>query len=98
MMERTDKAALVKRKYTCIFFDLDHTLWDYETNSKETLEELYDQYDLRSKGVDTKERFVTEFKKVNTVLWDLFDRGVITSDVIRKERFKQILEDFHVYE
>lgn len=98
MMERTDKTALVKRKYACIFFDLDHTLWDYETNSKETLEELYDQYDLKSKGVDTKERFVAEFKKVNTVLWDLFDRGVITSDVIRKERFKQILEAFHAYE
>jgi putative hydrolase of the HAD superfamily len=95
MMERNDKPE--KKKYACIFFDLDHTLWDYETNSKQTLEEMYDRYDLRSKGVDSRQHFVEEFKRVNTLLWDQFDRGAITSDVIRKERFKQILETFHAY-
>jgi putative hydrolase of the HAD superfamily len=83
--------------YKCIFFDLDHTLWDYETNSRETLQDLYVQYALQDLGV-TVEGFQQRFREVNTQLWDLYDRGEIDSGVIRKERFKQILEHFHAYE
>jgi putative hydrolase of the HAD superfamily len=86
------------KEYTCIFFDLDHTLWDYETNSRETLRELYIQYDLKNKGVPSLESFQDRFREVNLALWDLYDTGKITSEVIRKERFKQILEPFNAYE
>lgn len=86
------------KKYKCIFFDLDHTLWDYETNSAETLLELYEGYDLRSRGVPLFEDFLNRFKKVNIDLWNLYDNGLIDSDVIRRERFKQILEPFNAYE
>ncbi|HEY3405131.1 MAG TPA: YjjG family noncanonical pyrimidine nucleotidase [Ohtaekwangia sp.] len=85
-------------KYKCIFFDLDHTLWDYETNSKETLAELYDQYALQQKGVTSVVDFQNRFREVNTRLWDLFDRGEIKSEVIREQRFKQILEPFGAYQ
>jgi YjjG family noncanonical pyrimidine nucleotidase len=85
-------------KYKCIFFDLDHTLWDYETNSRETLLELYQQYDLLDKGIRRFEDFHEQFRKVNTELWYFYDRGMINSDIIRKERFKQILSAFHAYE
>lgn len=84
--------------YKCVFFDLDHTLWDYETNSKETLEELYGQYHLFEKGVWSFDDFYLRFREVNFRLWDLFDRGIITSAILRKERFKQVLEFFHAYE
>ena len=86
------------RKYKCIFFDLDHTLWDYETNSAETLLELYDGHNLNSKGVPKFQDFLNRFKKVNTDLWSLYDRGLIDSEVIRGERFKQILEPFNAYD
>jgi YjjG family noncanonical pyrimidine nucleotidase len=84
------------KRYSCIFFDLDHTLWDYETNSAETLDELYSQYDLQAKGVSSCDEFTRQFKVVNTKLWDQFDTGVITSDVIRTERFKRVLEPFGI--
>jgi YjjG family noncanonical pyrimidine nucleotidase len=84
------------KKYTCIFFDLDHTLWDYETNSRETLVELYRQYDLGAKGIDACEDFTAQFKIVNTRLWDLYDNGTITNEVIRNERFKQVLAPFDI--
>lgn len=92
------KPPAASEKYKCVFFDLDHTLWDYETNSRETLRELYQGYSLQSKGVHTFEDFHGEFRKVNTDLWYLYDRGMIDSDVIRKERFKRILEPFQAYE
>jgi putative hydrolase of the HAD superfamily len=85
-------------KYKGIFFDLDHTLWDYETNSRETLEELYEQYRLMDRGVPTIDAFQVQFREVNTRLWDLFDRGLIDSEIIRRERFKQILEPFQAYD
>lgn len=85
-------------KYTTLFFDLDHTLWDYEQNSRDTLGELYVQYDLVSKGVYDVSPFQDEFRKVNTDLWYLYDRELIDSETIRKERFKRILEHFNAYE
>jgi putative hydrolase of the HAD superfamily len=91
-MTRMDKVP----RYSCIFFDLDHTLWDYEENSKHTLIELYEQYHLRAKGVDSQEEFTTQFRIINTQLWDLFDRGVIKSEVIRQQRFKKILGHFSI--
>jgi YjjG family noncanonical pyrimidine nucleotidase len=84
------------KKYKTIFFDLDHTLWDYETNSKETLQELYEAYQLQQKGVTTFTAFHEIFNKVNEELWYLYDRNLISSEVIREERFKKILAPFQV--
>jgi len=86
------------KKYKCIFFDLDHTLWDYETNSRETLLELYGGYDLLSKGIQQFDDFLNTFKTVNTDLWNQYDRGFIGSDVIRRERFKRILEPYNAFD
>jgi YjjG family noncanonical pyrimidine nucleotidase len=85
-------------KYQTIFFDLDHTLWDYDTNSNETLLELYGAYQLQAKGVTTLAAFQTKFHEVNESLWYLYDRGVIDSTVIRKERFQKILEPFAIHD
>lgn len=85
-------------KYKSIFFDLDHTLWDYETNSRETLQDLYGHYALAERGVASFDAFLREFKRVNSELWHLYDHGKIDSQVIRKERFKQILEAFNAYD
>jgi YjjG family noncanonical pyrimidine nucleotidase len=82
------------RKYKVVFFDLDHTLWDFESNSCSTLQELFLTYNLENIGIPDCTLFQQQFRKINTELWDLYDRGLITSEVIRKERFKQILEHF----
>jgi len=85
------------KNYTCVFFDLDHTLWDYEKNSKETLHELYEEYGLNKAGVTDPGSFCEQFRKVNLDLWDLYDRELIDHAFIRKERFKRILEHFSAY-
>jgi YjjG family noncanonical pyrimidine nucleotidase len=85
------------RKYRSIFFDLDHTLWDYELNSRETLGELFLTYKLNDVGIDA-DKFCLKFREVNVALWDLYDTGRITSEIIRQERFKQILTAFGAYE
>ena len=76
--------------YKCLLFDLDHTLWDYETNSRESLSELYNEFGLKNRGVNELQ-FLDTFYVVNNELWDLYDRGLLHRDVIRNERFHKIL-------
>ena len=82
--------------YRSVFFDLDHTLWDYETNSAEALVELYHQHRLGERGGDTLENFLKVFSEVNKRLWVLYDKGLIHRDVIRLERFKEVLERINI--
>ena len=85
------------KKYKSIFFDLDHTLWDFETNSRETLIELHGQYQLEDHGINLPE-FLSIFKKINAGLWNLYDTGQIKQDVIRLQRFHRIFQEFNVDE
>lgn len=78
------------KDYKCIFFDLDHTLWDYETNSCEALKELYDRYNLGSRGAEPFEHFYEGFVRINTEIWDSYDRGLVGRDAIRFERFHRV--------
>jgi YjjG family noncanonical pyrimidine nucleotidase len=96
MMGMNERPARPVKKYCTVFFDLDHTLWDYETNSCATLTELHDHYKLHEKGITDLRAFHDQFRTVNNELWDLFDTGRIASDVIRKERFRRILGHFGV--
>ena len=83
------------REYRCIFFDLDHTLWDYECNARETLLELHATHKLLDRGIEF-EGFHQRFSEVNLELWQLYDNGIITNDVIRTQRFKKVLSFFDV--
>jgi YjjG family noncanonical pyrimidine nucleotidase len=81
----------------CVFFDLDHTLWDYDANADETLLELYHEFRLESLGIKNVLDFQQQFHRVNLALWDQFDRGVIAGSVIREQRFLQILAAFEIH-
>ena len=37
-------------KYRHLFFDLDHTLWDFEANARVTLLELYQKMDWKKRN------------------------------------------------
>jgi putative hydrolase of the HAD superfamily len=95
--EKKQSGNGVRKSYKCVLFDLDHTLWDYETNARETLRELYAAYDLSAKGVTDVELFLSRFRTVNLALWDLYDTGRIDTPTLRRERFKQVLEPFGAY-
>ena len=70
------------REYKCVFFDLDHTLWDYECNAREMLAELHEAHKLGDRGISFED-FHRSFSQVNFELWQLYDNGLINNDVIR---------------
>lgn len=69
-----------------LFFDLDRTIWDYETNSRETLEDLYQEH-LQDKTLSSKEEFIEIFRIENAKLWDLFTANKIDKVFLRNKRF-----------
>lgn len=78
-----------------IFFDLDHTLWDYETSSDETLNELWSSYELQQWDIPL-DSFENKFSRVNAEMWDRFNEGKLSKDAIREERFPRIFDSFGV--
>ncbi|TWI91659.1 putative hydrolase of the HAD superfamily [Chitinophaga japonensis] len=83
-------------KYKHIFFDLDHTLWDFETNSYQTLQELYHHFDLGSRGVPSFDAFYNSYVVHNEQLWDRFRKGFINRNELRTKRFRMALLDFKI--
>ena len=75
-----------------LFFDLDHTLWDYDTSARQTLEELYNRYDIASKSEASVEQLVASFFVVNEDLWDKYNKGQISKYYLRTERFKLVFD------
>jgi putative hydrolase of the HAD superfamily len=84
------------KSYKHIFFDLDHTLWDFERNSRETLEELFEIYSLKQYGINAFEDFLTIYKQVNDEKWDLYRKGLLTKATLRATRFYDTLLRFEV--
>jgi putative hydrolase of the HAD superfamily len=84
------------RKYQQIFFDLDHTLWDFETNSRETLEDLYLELGLAGRGIETFEEFHSVYNHYNLIFWDRFRKGFINRDELRWKRMWRTLVDFKI--
>ena len=75
-----------------IFFDLDHTLWDYERNAEEALIELYDTHQLATLGIKSATDFVNAFSQSNAEVWDLYDQNLITQTELRHRRFRMVFD------
>jgi putative hydrolase of the HAD superfamily len=70
-----------------IFFDLDHTIWDFDRNAQETLTDLYHEYGLAELGLASCETFIETYTANNQLLWSAYHLGQITKETLRAERF-----------
>lgn len=71
-----------------IFFDLDHTLWDFDKNAEETLQELFSIYNFRQLGFSSADIFIETYTKNNHQLWSQYHLGEINKEQLREARFK----------
>lgn len=80
-----------------IFFDLDHTIWDFDRNAEETLHELYYQYNFDSLfKQQSSESFIAHYTANNHRLWALYHHGKIDKATLRKNRFSDTFEQLGV--
>ncbi|NJL14761.1 MAG: hypothetical protein HC913_18350 [Microscillaceae bacterium] len=79
--------------YKHLFFDLDHTLWDFERNSEEVLAELFWEHRLMRLGIRLFD-FLSMYYEVTYALWHAYDEGHISPEDLRNSRFPTILKNW----
>jgi putative hydrolase of the HAD superfamily len=60
------------KQYEHIFFDLDHTLWDFEKNSNHTMRKVYEEFELAQKGISDFDLFYEKYHIINEEMWAQF--------------------------
>lgn len=82
--------------YKDLFFDLDHTLWDFELNAKETMQELYSNHHIAALGITDFDAFFNIYTAHNHRLWDRYAKGFIKQEELRWKRIYLSLLDFKI--
>src|SRR4051812_27192630 len=83
-------------KYRHLFFDLDHTLWDFDANAKLTLTELYHELELEKSGVHDFNLFYSSYLLHNEKLWARYRNGHIKAEELRWKRMWHTLLEFRI--
>lgn len=86
------------KTYKHIIFDLDHTLWDFDKNSAETLGELFEHHSLQDKLNTDLESFIEYYKEINKQLWHLYNQHLISKEDLRIKRFQMLFEHFNYFD
>lgn len=84
------------KKYKHIFFDLDHTIWDFDRNAEETLQELYVVHNLKGLGLHSADVFIETYTRNNHQLWAEYHLGRINKQTLRETRFRKTFLDLGV--
>lgn len=74
-----------------IFFDLDHTLWDFEKNSKLAYIQLFEEEHLSININD----FLKFYVPANFAFWKLYREERITADDLRYQRLKSVFDQLN---
>jgi putative hydrolase of the HAD superfamily len=81
------------KQYQHLFFDLDHTIWDFDRNAKEALHELYLIHELESLGLSSADLFIETYTRNNHALWADYHLGKIDKETLRLTRFAKTFAD-----
>lgn len=79
---------------TDIFFDLDHTLWDFDKNSELTLDKIFKMNAIEVELND----FLSHYRDINFQYWKLYRDAKIDKEVLRFGRLKDtfVATNIHV--
>ncbi|CAL2076436.1 YjjG family noncanonical pyrimidine nucleotidase [Tenacibaculum sp. 190524A02b] len=71
-----------------LFFDLDHTLWDFEKNSELTFKQIFQEQNL---SLDFK-KFIKVYSPINLNYWRLYRDDKISKETLRYKRLKETFD------
>ena len=73
-----------------VFFDLDHTLWDFEKNSELSFKKIFKKYTITINF----EKFIEAYIPINFKYWKLYRNGEISKEFLRYNRVKEVFNLF----
>ena len=75
-----------------IFFDLDHTLWDFEKNSALTFELIFSKLNCKVEIND----FLAHYNPINQNCWRLYRQNKISQKELRIQRLVQTFNALNI--
>jgi putative hydrolase of the HAD superfamily len=81
--------------YKHLFFDLDHTIWDFDTNAKATIQDLFNsglEERIKVPFTDFYDRYIFH----NAHLWARYEKGFIGVEELKWKRMWRTLLDFKI--
>ena len=78
----------MKTIITDVFFDLDHTLWDFEKNSALAFEIIFKNYQIE---IDL-DKFLVHYIPINLAYWEMYRTEQITQTQLRYGRLKDTFD------
>ena len=79
--------CILMKHYPWLWFDADNTLFDYNLAEVTALHNTFQTH-----GLPVDETSMDTYREVNNKLWQAFEKGEITQDILRVKRFEQFLE------
>ena len=76
---------------TDLFFDLDHTLWDFERNSKLTFQKIFSELKINI----PLEHFIKNYRPINLSMWKKYRKNIISQKELRYVRLKKTFESLN---
>lgn len=73
---------------TDIFFDLDHTLWDFEKNSALTFKKIFADHSVEV----LLDQFLTVYVPINLEYWKLYRENRVTKEDLRYQRLRRTFD------
>lgn len=86
------------KQYKHIFFDLDHTLWDFDTNSRKALEQIFTEEKLAERGIPVFDNFHNRYMPINDRYWARYHNQIVSKEQLRVGRFADTLKEFGVFD
>lgn len=80
------------RKITDIFFDLDHTLWDFDRNSRLAFHRVFNEYGIT---IDMDD-FLEIYEPININYWKMYREERIDKTGLRRGRFLDAFQPFGI--
>ncbi len=75
-----------------IFFDLDHTLWDFDRNSGLAFNSIFEKHKIKVRLED----FLAVYTPINTDYWKLYREDKVTKEDLRYGRLKDSFEGLRI--
>ncbi len=82
------------RKYDHLFFDLDNTLWDFDSNSRLALEQTLQKLGIN--GHVSFDSFFEYYHQINLKLWESYRKNEVSKAELVQTRFEKPLNHFNI--
>ena len=81
---------MINRNITDIFFDLDHTLWDFDKNSMLAFNRVFSKHNINIELVS----FIEIYEPINLKYWKLYREEKVDKPELRRGRLKDSFKYF----